>query len=335
MNKSKTGAQTIVDDIGLSLRSSSLATASLFRPSSTYRFNEHDEYATIGSFGRKNATEEQLKEQRAEALNEAFDMILDPTYGSAKAYVASNYITREFNQEVPVFVSYTETKSFIIRSRNTAIEDYLRRTADFWKTSPDSNSSWAPCVLIRPILRKPADALAVGYLLCPAEVTTDTDAWVRAGFRKPGLRTPISPTPVEDYLQRFFTADGRFSVPVALSSATPGEFTYYWAAFAAGDFPDDLPPRPAVPQLPYNFEGMMAQNVNIAFGGSANQDVSDFVPPSFDAPLTAEQLKYVRGGGRPHYGDHSVAEPNNKLAAAIGTAAAAMITVGVATALAS
>lgn len=334
-SSSKSSAQRAVDRLGPMIDLPEVE--GLFRPSTTYGFNLPNDYRTV-KLSQQKSIAEQIQTHH-ETSDTAYDRILSAEYGRAETYQRES-VHGYLREEYPVFVRLT-TIGWQQDALSVAwFERFLTVVADSWKIAQSEESrktpGWGPCVLIRPILKERGRTPA-GYFLCPAEVSTVAKHWTDLGFRNPYsddyLTTPLYPRPTDGFLQIFTSPAGGFAIPSELSIATPNQFLYYWASFAEINFPTVKPLEPAVPQQPHSFGAVSGQNINISVGGAASMDVSDFTPPTFEGPLTKEQLRFVARGGRNYFGDHPVAEPDNKLAAAIGTAAAAAITVGVAAAL--
>lgn len=327
-SSAKSPAQVIVDSTVPDQTDNERA-ASLFRPSRTYHFTGTGEYI----FKERQTQSDELREQtRLKTLNECYEFFLDPKSGYISTFTKSTIkadLDMGVTGEKLVFVWLTENK-YHHGSGLAVLQAYLAAVTDCFVRHEKKDDNWGPCVLMKPIYKK-GEAQAAGYYITPAEVSREPEKWSTAGFRNPDARAPpLYPLPTDEYIAPFIDLKGKFAVPKSFGERN--QLSYYWCKLAELRFPDEKPAPLAVPIQPFSF-GDVSGRININIGGSATQDVSDFVPPTMDLPLTTDQLKYVARGGRDYFGDHPVAEPDNKLAAAIGTAVAAAITVGVAAAL--
>lgn len=325
----------------------------LFKPNSTFLFDEHmlptpalavpseadfDGQTPQWRRAMENFSNERTrrKEARDALASRSLRHIWEAGINTADEYAKKDILLVN-NPGLAQFIVMREDGGFKKHIDDASQMKWLKNYLAAISTAQSVSSSKkkvVASVLIRPI-RFSGSTTSCAYYITPVDVSTEVEDWARCGFKVKETFRPLDLTWSDELVYFFMDKhEDKFRIPIEVADFIKSKFARFWAMCA-----DDLnnvveEAVPAVPLIPYSF-GNMSGNINIAVGGAANQDVSDYVPPSFDLPLTPEQLKYVRGEGRPHYGDHKVAEPDNKLAAAIGTAAAAMITVGVAAALSS
>lgn len=316
----------------------------LFAPNSTYPFasemttafpNDPDrlvsQHQYLKNVDRFNSDLARYQKARAQLANTAFETLNRYNFLQLKSRLVDD-------PDLAQFVYLLEDGSFAVKKDNARelgwFRGYLQRVYSAWDARNPKPADLRPTVVLRPIILDP-DSRTCAYYVCPVDVTTRENLWRKCGFDVPPLGFyPLDISSPDDFLVRYQdTITAAFRLPRELATFDARVLARFWA-MQANSVNNPIPKKPvlAVPQQQFNFDGVSGGSVTIMTGSDASSVITTPAPLPFPDPFAPENLrgKFIATGDPSYFGDKSVFEQKDKLIAAIGTAAAAAITIGIA-----
>jgi len=260
------------------------------------------------------------------------------------AWYRAQGLTLLNNPDLAQFIEMIEDKdgkqTFVVHQDSVAelrwFTNYLARVYSSFNAASIKDADIEATVLIRPVV---ISGKVSAYYVCPVHVTTSVKAWADCGFRVLAYSFhPLNIASPQEFLDLYKGREQTFDLPAELQGFPYQRFARFWAA-CANEFDNAAkkdPPAAGVPQQQINFDGVSGSSVTIVTGaGSSLNTTNTITPPeplAFPDPFSPEALKrkFTLTGDPGYFGDQMAVEPKDKLIAALGTAAAAAITIGVA-----